>query len=305
MTTPTCETRQMRYFVAVAEALNFRRAAEQLNIAQPALSRAIRNLEESLGTRLLERNNRRVALTEAGRVFLDGCRRSLSSVEKTVRDTRKARAGEIGHLAIGYTDFAISGALPAIMQEFRSRFPDVTVDLVHMVTFVQLEALARGDIQVGVMTGPLSEPGLDHVTLQNERLVVILPENHPLARLEAIPLARLAGEPFVTGQAAHWRHYLSHMLAVCQGAGFRPRIVQEAYNSEGIFGLVAANMGLTLHVESARNYFRQGLAIRPLADSDYRVPTVAAWSSGEVSPALRRFIDFVTERQRGRDAIVA
>lgn len=299
MPTPTCETRHMRYFVAVAEALNFRRAAERLNIAQPALSRAIRQLEERLDARLLERSNRRVELTEAGRVFLEGCRRTLSSAEKAVRDARKARAGEIGHLAIGYTDFAISGALPEIMQGFRSVHPEITVDLMHMVTFVQLEALARGDIQVGVMTGPLSEPGLGHVTLQNERLVAILPEAHPLARLEAIPLTSLAGEPFVTGQAAHWRHYLSHMMAVCQNAGFRPRVVQEAYNSEGIFGLVAANMGVTLHVESARNYFRQGLAIRPLADSDYRVPTIAAWSTAEISPALRHFIDFVDERQRG------
>ncbi len=84
-------------------------------------------------------------------------------------------------------------------------------------------------------------------------------------------------------------------MAVCQNAGFRPRIVQEAYNSEGIFGLVAANMGVTLHVECARNYFRQGLAIRPLKDTDHRVPTVAAWNPSQVSPPLGRFIDFVAE----------
>ncbi len=295
MVTPTCQIRHMLYFVAVAETLNFRRAAQRLNIAQPALSRAIRQLEETLDTRLLERSNRWVELTEAGRVFLDGCRRTLLSAEKTVRDTHKARAGEIGHLAIGYTDFAISGALPEIMQEFRSRFPEVTVDLAHMFTFTQLQALEAGDIQVGFMTGPVRQPGLEHVTVQDERLVVILPESHPLTRLRAIPLARLAGEPFVTGHAAHWRHYLSHMMAVCQRAGFRPRIVQEAFNSEGIFGLIAANMGLTVHTECARNYFRKGLAIRPLKDSSYRVPTVAAWRSTEVSPALRRFIEFIGE----------
>jgi len=290
-----CDMRQMRYFVAVAEALNFRRAAEQLNIAQPALSRTIRQLEDALGAQLLERSNRRVELTEPGRVFLEGCRRTLSSGAKAVRDTRKASVGEIGHLTIGYTDFAIGGVLPEMMPEFRARFPEITVDLVHMVTFVQLEALARGEIDVGVMTGPLSEPNLNHVTLQNECLVVILPEHHPLTALDSVPLARLAGEPFVTGQAAYWRHYLSHMMAVCQTAGFRPRIVQEAYNSEGIFGLVAANMGLTLHVESARNYFRKGLAIRPLDGTDYRVPTVAAWSAAEVSPPLGHFIAFVGE----------
>ena len=288
-----CDLRQMRYFVAVAETLNFRRAAERLNIAQPALSRTVRQLEEALGTRLMERTNRWVELTEAGQVFLDGSRRTLASAERALADVRKASAGEKGHLAIGYTDFAISGALPRLMQEFRSHYPEITIELVHMVTSVQLEALSRDEIQVGMMTGPLSEPGLDHVTVQNERLVAILPDDHPLARLDAVPLERLAGEPFVTGQPAFWRHYLNHMLAVCQTAGFQPRIVQEAYNSEGIFGLVAAKMGVTLLVEGARNYHRQGLAIRPLEGTDYAVPTVAAWIEGEISPTLGRFIAFL------------
>ncbi len=302
MTSQTCDLRQMRYFVAVAEALSFRRAAEQLNVAQPALSRTIRQLEQSLEVRLLERNNRWVELTEVGSVFLEGCRATLSAADKTIKDTLRARAGEIGHLVIGYTDFAISGVLPELIQVFRSRYPEVTVELVHMVTFVQLEALAAGDIHVGAMTGPLAEPGLRHVTLQNDRLVAILPRGHPLAKLKAIPLAKLAGEPFVTGQAAYWRHYLTHMMSVCQSAGFRPRIVEEAYNSEGIFGLVAANMGLTLHVEAARNYYRRGLAIRPLEGTDYRVPTVAAWNADDASAPLQIFIAFVEEWLETHDA---
>lgn len=294
----SCEIRQMRYFVAVAEELNFRRAASRLNLAQPALSRAIRQLEDSLGARLLERTNRRVELTEVGSVFLEGCHRTLVSAEKAMDDTLRVRDGVKGHLTIGYTDFAISGALPEIMQAFRSCFPDITVELSHMVTAAQLEALRHGDIEIGFLTGPLAEPGLEHITVQNERLVAVLSETHPLARLRSIPLARLAGEPFVIGQAAYWQHYLSHVTAVCQSAGFQPRVVQEAYNSEGIFGLIATDMGLTLHVESARNYFRRGLAIRPLRDSDYRVPTVTAWNPAQVSPGLRRFIDFVVDWAR-------
>ena len=290
-----CEVRQMRYFVAVAEELSFRRAGERLNLAQPALSRAIRQLEESLGTRLLERTSRRVELTDTGRVFLEGCRRSLGSVEKMLDDTRRVHAGEIGQLAIGYTDFAISGVLPEIMQAFRQRFPDITVDLAHMVTARQLEALARGDIQVGFMTGPVAEPGLEHVVVQNERLVVILSDNHPLAARAAIPIVRLAGEPFVMGQAAHWGHFLSHVTMVCQTAGFTPRVVQEAYNSEGIFGLIAADMGLTLHTECAVNYHRRGLTIRPLRGNDHRVPTAAAWRAARDSQALRHFIGFLED----------
>jgi DNA-binding transcriptional LysR family regulator len=296
-----CDVRQMRYFVAVAQTLNFRRAAERLNVAQPAISRALRQLEDELGTPLMLRSNRRVELTEAGKVFLEGCRRSLASIDKTLEDTRRAREGEIGHLSIGYTDFAISGALPAIMQRFRGAHPDITVDLAHMVTITQLQALARGEIQVGFMTGPLAEPGLDRLTVQDERLVVVMAETNPLAELPAVPLARLAGEPFVIGQPAHWRHYLAHMTAVCQSAGFAPRIVQEAYNSEGIFGMIASNMGVTLYVECARNYFRKGLAIRPVADSDHRVPTLAAWNPGALTPALGRFVESL-RAWRGEEA---
>lgn len=289
----TCDLRYMRYFTAVAEELNFRRAAERLRVAQPAISRAIRELENDLETRLLERSNRRVELTDAGQVFLEGCRRVAGEIEAVIEDTVRARDGEIGHVRIGYTDFAINGALPAVLQDFRARFPEVSVDLVHMVTATQLDALRRGEIEVGFVTGPIAEPGLERLVVQNEQLVVVLPEAHPLARLPAVPLAKLAGEPFVTGQAAHWQHFLSHMVRICHGAGFEPRIVQEAYNSEGIFGLVAANMGVSLHVEGAHNHIRRGVAIRPLSDCDERVPTEAIWRADKPSTARERFIETV------------
>lgn len=289
----TCDLRYMRYFIAVAEELNFRRAAERLHVAQPAISRAIRELESDLDTRLLERNNRRVELTDAGQVFLEGCRRLAGDIEALIEDTVRARDGEIGHVRIGYTDFAINGALPAVLQDFRARFPEVSVDLVHMVTVTQLDALRRGEIEVGFVTGPIAEPGLERLVMQNEQLVVVLPEAHPLARLPAVPLAELAGEPFVTGQAAYWQHFLSHMVRICHGAGFEPRIVQEAYNSEGIFGLVAANMGVSLHVEGAHNHIRRGVAIRPLSDCDQRVPTEAIWRTDRPSAARERFIETV------------
>ncbi len=291
--TTQCEIRHMRYFIAVAEELSFRRAADRLNLAQPALSRAIRQLEDNIEVRLLERSSRRVELTEAGRVFLDGCSRNLAGVQKTIDDTQRAQAGEIGHLNIGYTDFAISGALPGIMQEFRAQLPGITVDLAHMVTAVQLEALRRDEIQVGFMTGPLSESGIENLTVQDEGLVVVMPDVHPLAELAAVPLDRLSAEPFIMGQEAFWSHFHSHVATVCRIAGFSPNVVQDAYNSQGIFGLVAANMGLTIYVDCARNYHRKGVAIRPLAGTTHRVPTVAAWKAGRISPALGKLIEFL------------
>ncbi len=299
---PPIDGRLLRYFVVVAQELNFRRAARRLGVAQPALSRAIQQLEGMLGVALMTRTRRQVALTEAGRVFLDGGRRALAGLATLVDETRRAGAGESGHLVIGYTDFAISGVLPTLLQRFRTAYPQVTVDLVHMVTAVQLRGLAHGEITVGFMTGPIADPAIETVTVQDERLVAVLPREHPLARQRAVALADLAGQPFITGQAVHWRHYLAHMTAACQAAGFVPHIVQEAFNSEGIFGLIAANMGVTLHVEGARNYVRKGIAIRPLTDSPHRVPTVAAWSAGLLAPALARFVAFLRQTASGPSA---
>ena len=249
-----------------------------------------------MGVRLLSRTNRRVELTVAGQVFLDGCRRSLESLETAVHQARKAEAGEIGHLTFGYTDFAISGVLPQILEHFRRRFPNASIDLLHLFTNQQIEALNQRTIDFGFMTGPVLAADLSHITVQKDRFVVILPETHPLAELDVVPLPALAGEPFIAGTARWWSHYQKHVETLCQSASFTPNIVQEAFNSEGIFGLVAAKMGVAIHPECARNYIRKGLAVRNLEDGEAHVPTEVAWVSGAETQLMQKFIQFLRDR---------
>ncbi len=287
------ETRHIRYFIAVAEELHFRRAAERLNLAQPSLSRAVQQLESSVGVRLLNRTNRRVELTVAGELFLKGCRRAVDSLETAAHLARKADEGEVGHLTIGYTDFAISGVLPQILGQFRREFPGVSVELSHMFTEPQIEALDQGTIDFGFMTGPVLANNLSHRVVQKERFVVILPENHRLAGRDAVRLAELRDEPFVAGAARWWSFYLRHMDMLCQSAGFRPRIVQEAFNNESIFGIVAADIGVTIHPESARNYIRKGIVIKDIESEDRVLPTEVAWVTGSETPVMQRFVRFL------------
>ena len=289
------ELRHLRYFLAVAEELHFRRAAERLNIAQPALSRAIRQLEAELGVALLTRSSRQVALTAAGEAFLDGCHEVLNGLGRAVARTRKVETGEVGHLAIGYTDFAISGALPRIIQRFRDANPEITIALDHGVTNQQLPALESGRLDFGFVTGPIFQRHFQGVVVDNDPFVVVLPRAHRLARQKEIALAELAEEPFVLGTPDTWTHYLDHLYRLCRSAGFEPRVVQSAFNSEGIFGLVACNMGVTIHTSSVRNYIRKDLLVRPLKDSERRVPTLALWRREGVSRSGRRFIDFVKD----------
>ena len=288
--------RHIRHFTAVAEELHFRRAAERLNMAQPALSRSIKHLEGQIGLQLLERTNRSVSLTKAGEVFLDGCRRMLDTMEGAVLQARKASIGEVGHLVIGYTDFAISGALPQILQDFRQRFPGITVEPIHNVTMRQLEGLESGRLDFGFITGPFERPGYRSVAVQDDAYVAILYEGHPLAKKPEIALAELADEPFVLGSPQDWQHFHDHLNRLCRAAGFVPKMVQQAYNSEGIFGLISCEMGITVHTECAYNYVRKGLAVRPISGLDETLTTLAVWQDNEISPARKVFADFLLEQ---------
>ena len=289
------ELRHLRYFIAVAEELHFRRAATRLNIAQPALSRAIRHLEAEMGVRLFERSNRQVALTPAGALLLESAREILSGLETAVLRARKAEAGEIGTITVSYTDFGISGALPPIIQRFRERYPDITVEMTHGFTYHQLEEIESHRLDFGFLTGPVARPDFGTVTVQTDRFVAVLHEGHPLAREAEIELRDLAGEPFILGAADTWKHYLDHLYRLCRSAGFEPRIVQTAFNSEGIFGLIACRMGITLYASCAENYIRKELVVRPLKDCDETIPTLAVWNKASVTPIKQRFIEMLAE----------
>lgn len=287
------ELRQIRQFLAVAETLNFRRAAENLALAQPALSRGIQLLEHQLGVCLLKRNNRRVELTPAGDVFRSGCHSLMKDLEETVRKARRAQSGELGSLAIGYTDFAISGVLPGVLDRFRRAFPDIDIELTYGSTQQQLDGLANRRIDIAFLTMPIVAPGIETLPVQRDRFVAVLPNAHPLAQQAQVELRDLADEPFIVGVMARWSHFRRHLDALCLKAGFSPRIVQEVYNTEGMFGLVSANIGVTIHLECAANYVRSGVTIRPLAGTNDTIVTAAAWRPAEPGSVLLHFVDFL------------
>ena len=288
--------RHIRYFAAVAEELHFRRAAERLNVAQPALSRSIKHLEAQLGVQLLDRSNRRVRLTHVGEVFLAGCRDVLDAMEGTIARTTKATTGELGHLVVGYTDFAICGELPAILRDFHERHPDITMEPVHGFTAGQLEQLKTGKLDFGFLTGPIHHPGLASVTVQNDPFVAVLHDSHPLAGRNGVDLAELAGEAFVLGNPSGWQHFNDHLFRICHHAGFAPEIAQHAFNSEGIFGLIACEMGITIHTTCAENILRKGLVLQPIKDLDATLPTIAVWRNSGVTLTQQLFAEFLVER---------
>jgi DNA-binding transcriptional LysR family regulator len=285
------EPARLRTFVAVAEELNFRRAAERLNIAQPALSRAIRKLEDEVGCPLLLRTTRRVELTEAGRVMLETAREAVNQADAALRSARDAASGQRTKLTLAYTHASISGPLPQIVTAFRLAEPQVRLDMQELWTDGQALALLERRVDVGFAMPPMLRKEFDFIEVKTEPWVVVMREDHPLAEQAHVHLEALREERFVVGTIDRWRHFREMIAEVTLTAGgFVPRISQEEREIHAILGLVASGAGITLYPDCIRSYHRIGLAVRPIAGDLPPVRTLCAWRRDNPSPALRRFV---------------
>lgn len=286
------DLRHLRCFIAVAEELHFRRAAEKIGIAQPALSRTIFNLEKELGVTLFERTNRIINITTAGKTFLKGCHSVLNNMEHTIEDTRRVHQGKIGSLRIGYTDNAISGRLPHLLKQFKVFQPDIDLQLRHTVTSVQLRGLADGTLDFGFVTGAIDRAGFDFHTVQSERFVCVVYDGHTLCNRSSIGLAELAQEDMVHGTSAEWEHFFSYLVPLCRDAGFEPKIVQEGLNTAAILGLVACGMGITILTDCVKGLVGKGLVVIPLDAVADELKTVVIWKHGPLNGAKKRFVEY-------------
>ncbi|MBH9313363.1 LysR family transcriptional regulator [Pseudomonas aeruginosa] len=291
------ELRHLRYFIAVAEELHFGRAAERLGISQPPWSQQIQALEEEIGARLFERTNRRVELTDAGRLFLDESRQVLAQVDKAVLLARRAHLGELGELKIGFTSSApFTSTIPSSIHAFRKAYPDVHLDLQEMSSRQVLKALLEESLQVGVIR-PLALPDAVHwVELFREPLVAVLRADHPLAAgsEDGLAIAALAEEPFVFFPRSYGTGLYDQVIALTRQAGFSPRIAQEASEAMTIIGLVSAGLGVSILPASFRRTRVDGVVYRTLSDPE---ATTAVWlvrRQNEGSPLALSFIDLVT-----------
>ncbi|MEI0891146.1 LysR substrate-binding domain-containing protein [Pseudomonas aeruginosa] len=291
------ELRHLRYFIAVAEELHFGRAAERLGISQPPLSQQIQALEEEIGARLFERTNRRVELTDAGRLFLDESRQVLAQVDKAVLLARRAHLGELGELKIGFTSSApFTSTIPSSIHAFRKAYPDVHLDLQEMSSRQVLKALLEESLQVGVIR-PLALPDAVHwVELFREPLVAVLRADHPLAAgsEDGLAIAALAEEPFMFFPRSYGTGLYDQVIALTRQAGFSPRIAQEASEAMTIIGLVSAGLGVSILPASFRRTRVDGVVYRTLSDPE---ATTAVWlvrRQNEGSPLALSFIDLVT-----------
>ncbi|HET6536924.1 MAG TPA: LysR family transcriptional regulator [Sphingopyxis sp.] len=239
------DLRQLRYFITLAETLNFHRAAERLNMSQPPLTVAIRKLEESLGVRLFERGARGVRLTDAGLAALRPARAALEQAQLVREAAKSSQLGEAGTLRVGFVGSAIIDALPRIIPAFRARYPKVDLRLEERTSASIALALAERQIDIGFVRMPLMQPGDLHFDLvERDALVVALRHDHRLAARTHVALSELEAEPLI--QHSKVSVLRSVVMLACQQAGFSPRIAQDATQVQTILSLVQSGLGIAL-----------------------------------------------------------
>jgi DNA-binding transcriptional LysR family regulator len=284
------ELRQLRYFVAVAEELHFRRAAARLHMSQPPLSQQIAALEEELGVRLLERTRRRVELTAAGESFLRDARATLAELDVAVSAARAIDAGQEGVLRVGFVGSALLSIVPGIVQRFRRARPGVEIELRERSTAEQLRAVSTGLIDVGLVRPPIeTDESLHTEVVMRERTIAALPPGHPLASLRRVPLRRLAGEPLVLFPRAQAPGFHDLLVGELAATGTFPHIAQYAPEMTTIIGLVAAGIGVSLVPASVEHLAIDGVTYRPLAGAP-DTELVAVTRAAEHSPLVSAFI---------------
>jgi DNA-binding transcriptional LysR family regulator len=244
------ELRDLRSFLAVAQHRNFSRAAQQLHVSQPALSEQIRKLEDELGAPLFERTSRGAVLTDAGAAFVPEARAVLDQADIAAETVRMVASGVAGTLTLGFIDSAALGIVPPLVRRFTARYPGVKVRLRELGTRRQLEAIASGDIDVGIVRGPVWSAGLAGQRIATESLLVALPADHRLARADTVRLAELREDGFITYPADRGAALYEETLRLCHEAGFEPKIVQEANEIYTIVGMVAAGLGVAIVPDS-------------------------------------------------------
>lgn len=289
------ELRHLRYFVAVAEELHFSRAAERLHIVQPALSKQVAGLEEELGVQLLQRNKRQARLTGAGQVFLEEAREILEKTEQAAEAARRAARGQIGRLAIGFIGPATYSILPEVLRIYRERFPDVELALHEWTTTEQIKRLHSGFIQVGFVRLPVNDDTLILEPVLREPVILVLPEGHPLATRDIVPLKTLTNEPFILIPRHREPGLYDQYISLCRRAGFSPQVVQEAHRIHTIVGLVASGMGVSFAPASTKNLQRPGVVYRPVQESSPEVEMAVARRREHPSPVLQAFLETVSE----------
>ena len=292
------ELRHLRYFVAVAEALSFTRGAEKLRIAQPSLTRQIKNLEEEIGVRLLDRTKLQVKLTPEGQSFLVDAKRVLELSEEIVESVQHFSRHELAPLNIGYVANSFYDLLPVTLASFQRSFPTIPINLFDMTCGDQFHALQDGRIDLGFvgLREPIEERGLQFRPIASYDTVVAIAKNNALAKQSLIKLKELEPMFFIGMSEASYPGYRRWLTQTCRKVGFSPKVLQDADIERTVIQSVAAGLGVALLPDQMKKLPHDSVVFREL-NPPVKTESCIAWKTDNPSVALKAYVNIVTDRR--------
>lgn len=284
----------LRTFVTVAELMSFSRAAEQLHIAQPAVSGQVKRLERDLGARLFERSTRRVALTAAGECLLPQARAILAQVVHAEDEVRRLTAGLAGRVSVGFVGTATYDLLPRVARAVREQLPGVDLELYgEQLAPALASALDSHRLDIAVTRDPSPDLSMRVRHLRTEAMVAALPADHPATAGTSVALASLRDATFVTHPSGHRSVMYEAVMNACRQAGFLPAEVVEVRETSTLVTFVAGGIGVALVPESVRSLTVAGVAFRELSDLTGQTELVVATRAGDESATVSRVVDII------------
>ncbi|NJM69182.1 MAG: LysR family transcriptional regulator [Scytonema sp. RU_4_4] len=288
------EIQHFRCFIVLAQELHFTRAAERLHLSQPHLTRIVNQIEKELGVTLVRRTTRRITLTDAGEKFLVEAQAVLARVEQAIQTMRQLAATNTGRLRIGFTEMARHCVLPKILSVFRNRYGQVQLDILENCTEELVETLKSAKVDLAFLHPPLRADFLNLISIYQERFMIALPLNHPLALQTEIVFADLKNETLILPHREHGPVLYDHILHLCQQGGFSPTVIHRD-TDRSFLGLVTANMGVCFMTSSMQNAKNPGILCLPIAGDAPTLEHAVAWRRDDSSVFVSSFLQVVQE----------
>ena len=268
---------QLKNYLVLCETLNFRKAAAQINIVQPALSRQIQLLENEIGATLFDRSKRTVILTEAGIFFKHEAERIVHDLNKTILKTAQVHNGESGELRVTHASSAMNTVVPAFLVKMKDKWPNLKTIVHETSNHQQLETLLARKTDIGIAPNIILPSAVNSKILYRENFVLILPANHPLPENRPIDIRALKNETFILPQLATGAGYVEAILQICQDAGFKPKVAHESAHSIGVLRLVEAGLGISIEPISSVRGANMNIKLIELKDLPQKVTMTLFW----------------------------
>lgn len=283
--------RHLWLFLAVAEEQNFGRAAKRLGMSQPPLSEQIQVLEHALKVKLFDRSRRGATLTPVGAAILPAVRKFADQLERLELAVEEAVAGQTGMLTIGAISTAMFDVLPGLIEQLKHAYPQLTVSVREIDSVEAVPALESGDIDLAFarLDGDLGHT-IRSLPLLEDRLMVALPGDHPLASRTRISLASLANEPLVMFSRKVSPVYFDNLIATCRASGFSPRVLHEVRSVASQIAFVSYGQGIALVPAALKKLAPDNVVFRPLSQKLNVVTTAVAWNAERSNPLVEEVV---------------